>query len=54
MLVQLGLLDSEELAAAPPPNSSDELLGKADDVFDALIKKRYQAIALWDRQLVAA
>lgn len=28
--------------------------GKADDVYAALIKKKYRAIPFWDPQLVAA
>jgi hypothetical protein len=37
--------------ATSPPIVFD---GKADDVFEAIIKKRYRAIAFWDPQLVAA
>jgi hypothetical protein len=38
-------------AAASPPVVFD---GKADDVFEVIIKKKYRAIAFWDPQLVAA
>jgi hypothetical protein len=37
--------------AATPPIVFD---GKADDVFEAVIKKKYRAIAFWDAQLIAA
>ena len=37
--------------AVSPPIVFD---GKADDVFEAMIKKKYRAIAFWDPQLVAA
>src|SRR5205814_10394539 len=36
---------------ATPPIMLD---GKADDVFDAIIKKRYRAIPFWEPGLVAA
>ncbi|TMJ22845.1 MAG: hypothetical protein E6G93_05275 [Alphaproteobacteria bacterium] len=36
---------------ASPPIVFD---GKADDVFEAIINKKYRAIAFWEPQLVAA
>lgn len=53
-LIARGKYDFDEIYIEPqvsPPIAFD---GKAGDVFDALIKKKYRAIAFWDPQLVAA
>jgi hypothetical protein len=43
--------DEVYIPDAKPPIVFD---GKADDVFDAIIKKKYHALPFWDPQVVAA
>jgi hypothetical protein len=44
----------DEIYIEPDATPPVVLDGKADDVFDAIIKKRYRAIPFWDPGLVAA
>jgi hypothetical protein len=53
-LISGGKEEFDEVYIEPDTNPPIVFDGKADDVFDALIKKRYHAIALWDPHLVAA
>src|SRR5207237_1795221 len=54
MLIQRGKQEFDEIYIEPDANPPIVLDGKADDVFDAIIKKRYRAIPFWDPALVAA
>ena len=53
-LIGRGKQEFDEVYVEPDANPPIVLDGKADDVFDAIIKKRYRAIPFWDPQLVAA
>src|SRR5205085_7230778 len=53
-LIERGKLEFDEIYIEPDANPPIVLDGKADDVFDAIIKKRYRAIPFFDPQLVAA
>ena len=53
-LIHSGKQEFDEVYVEPDANPPIVLDGKADDVFDAIIKKRYRAIPFWDPQLVAA
>jgi len=54
MLIQRGKREFDEIYLDPDANLPIVLDGKADDVFDAIIKKRYRAIAFWGPGIVAA
>ena len=54
MLIQRGKQEFDEIYIEPDANPPIVLDGKAGDVFDALIEKRYRAIPFWDPGLVAA
>ena len=53
-LIGLGKQEFDEIYIEPDANPPVVLDGKADDVFEAIIKKRYRAIPFWDAGLVAA
>jgi hypothetical protein len=53
-LICAGRYDFDEVYIDPAANPAIALDGKADDVFEALIKKKYHAIPFWDPMLVAA
>ena len=53
-LIQRGKQEFDEIYVEPDANPPIVLDGKADDVFEAIIKKRYRAIPFWDAGLVAA
>src|SRR5436305_6660660 len=53
-LICLGKQEFDEIYIEPDANPPIVLDGKADDVFEALIKKRYRAIPFFDPLLVAA
>jgi hypothetical protein len=53
-LVALGKQEFDEIYVEPEANPPIVLDGKAGDVFDALINKKYSAIPFFDPQLVAA
>ena len=53
-LIQRGKQEFDEIYVEPDANPPIVLDGKAGDVFDALIKRRYRAIPFWDPGLVAA
>jgi hypothetical protein len=53
-LIDAGKTEFDEIYVEPDPNPSIVFDGKADDVFDAIIKKKYRAIPSFDPQLVAA
>jgi hypothetical protein len=53
-LIERGKQEFDEIYIEPDANPPIVLDGKADDVFEAIIKKRYRAIPFWDPQLVAA
>jgi hypothetical protein len=53
-LICSGRYDFDEVYIDPAANPAIALDGKADDVFEALIKKKYRAIPFWDPMLVAA
>jgi hypothetical protein len=53
-LIARGKNDFDEIYIEPHANPPIAFDGKADDVFEALIKKKYRAIPLWDPQVVAA
>ena len=53
-LICLGKQEFDEIYIEPDANPPIVLDGKADDVFEAIIKKRYRAIPFWDPTLVAA
>ena len=54
MLIGRGKQEFDEIYIEPDANPPVVLDGKADDVFDAIIKKRYRAIPSWEPGLVAA
>ena len=53
-LIQRGKQEFDEIYIEPDVTPPIVLDGKADDVFDAIIKKRYRAIPFWEPGLVAA
>ena len=53
-LICRGKQEFDEIYIEPDANAPIVLDGKADDVFEAIIKKRYRAIPCWDPGLVAA
>src|SRR5207237_9468451 len=53
-LVRSGKHDFDEVCIEPAANPHITFDGKAGDVFEALIKKKYRAIPFWDPMLVAA
>jgi len=53
-LICRGKYDFDEVYIDPAANPPITFDGKADDVFEALIKKKYRAIPFWDPMLVAA
>ena len=53
-LIARGKNDFDEIYIEPHANPPVAFDGKADDVFEALIKKKYRAIPFWDPQLVAS
>jgi len=53
-LIKRGKQEFDEIYVEPDANPPIVLDGKADDVFDAIIKKRYHAIPFWDPALMAA
>lgn len=53
-LIGDGKTEFDEVYIEPDANPPIVFDGKADDVFDAILKKRYRAIPFFDSQLVAA
>jgi len=53
-LIERGKQEFDEIYIEPDVTPPIVLDGKADDVFDAIIKKRYRAIPFWEPGLVAA
>jgi hypothetical protein len=53
-LIAGGKCEFDEVYIEPDANPPIAFDGKADDVFEALIKKGYRAIPFWDPQLVAS
>ena len=53
-LIGSGKYDFDEVYIEPAANPPITFDGKAGDVFEALIKKKYRAIPFWDPMLVAA
>ena len=53
-LIRSGKHDFDEVYIEPAANPPITFDGKAGDVFEALIKKKYRAIPFWDPMLVAA
>jgi len=53
-LISSGKNDFDEVYIEPDANPPIAFDGKAHDVFQALIKKRYRAIPFWPPQLVAS
>jgi hypothetical protein len=53
-LIARGKQEFDEIYIEPDAAPPIVLDGKADDVFDAIIRKRYRAIPFWDPGLVAA
>jgi hypothetical protein len=53
-LINRGKTEFDEIYIEPDANPSIVFDGKADDVFEAVINKRYRAIPFFDPQLVAA
>ena len=53
-LIDGGKTEFDEIYIEPEANPPIVFDGKADDVFDAIIKKRYRAIPFFDLELVAA
>jgi hypothetical protein len=53
-LVERGKQEFDEVYVEPDASPPIVLDGKADDVFDAIINKKYRAIPFCDPQLVAA
>jgi hypothetical protein len=53
-LIERGKQEFDEIYIEPEANPPIVLDGKADDVFEAIIKKKYHAIPFWDPTLVAA
>jgi hypothetical protein len=54
LLIGRGKQEFDEIYVEPDANPPIVLDGKADDVFEAIIKKKYHAIPFWDPTLVAA
>jgi hypothetical protein len=54
VLIGLGKQEFDEIYIEPDANPPVVLDGKASDVFDAIINKKYRAIPFFDPQLVAA
>src|SRR4051794_20304840 len=54
LLIGRGKQEFDEIYIEPDANPPIVLDGKADDVFDAIINKKYPAIPFCDPQLVAA
>ena len=54
VLIAEGKREFDEIYVEPESKPPIVLDGKADDVYAALIKKKYRAIPFWDPQLVAA
>jgi hypothetical protein len=52
--IGLGKQEFDEIYVEPDANPPVVLDGKAGDVFDAIINKKYRAIPFYDPQLVAA
>jgi hypothetical protein len=53
-LIERGKQEFDEIYIEPEANPPIVLDGKADDVFEAIIKKRYRAIPFWEPGLMAA
>jgi hypothetical protein len=53
-LIERGKQEFDEIYVEPDANPPIVLDGKADNVFDAIINKKYRAIPFCDPQLVAA
>ena len=53
-LIKQGKSEFDEIYIEPEAKPPIVFDGKADDVFDAIIKKRYRAIPFFDPELVAA
>jgi len=53
-LLHRGKTEFDEIYVEPDASPPIVLDGKADDVFDAIINKRYRAIPFFDPELVAA
>jgi hypothetical protein len=53
-LIERGKQEFDEIYIEPNATPPVVLDGKADDVFEAIIKKRYRAIPFWEPGLVAA
>ena len=53
-LIKQGKAEFDEVYIEPNAKPPIVFDGKADDVFDAIIKKRYRAIPFFDPELVAA
>ena len=53
-LIDGGKTEFDEIYIEPEANPPIVFDGKADDLFDAIIKKRYRAIPFFDPELVAA
>ena len=53
-LIGHGKQDFDEIYVEPEANPPVVLDGKAGDVFDAIVNKKYRAIPFFDPQLVAA
>jgi len=53
-LIERGKQEFDEIYIEPDVTPPVVLDGKADDVFDAIIKKRYRAIPFWEPGIVAA
>ena len=53
-LIARGKQGFDEIYVEPEANPPVVLDGKADDVFEAIIRKRYSAMPGWDRLLLAA
>jgi hypothetical protein len=53
-LIERGKQEFDEIYIEPDVTPPIVLDGKADDVFDAIIKKRYRAIPFWEPGIVAA
>jgi hypothetical protein len=53
-LIRRGKYDFDEVYIDPAVNPPITFDGKADDVIEALINKKYRAIPFWDPMLVAA
>ena len=49
-----GKLEFDEIYIEPDANPPIVFDGKADDVFNAIIKKRYRAVPFWEPELLAA